>query len=342
MLSRCPGDAPAGTQGTLKCIGRVCDAAAIEPRVQVEESLFRTVRHVVVTGASSGMGWSIALSLSRQGFHVFATVRRHEDGKALQRQATGQLTPLLMDVTDHAEIARAHQAVTAHLGAHGLDALVNNASVGLAWPLEIVPLDRFRAQFEVNVDGHLAVTQTFLPLIRRSTGRVIMIGSVADRLTPPSIGPLAASKHALLAVTEALRLGIAPWNIRVVLVEPGNIHTAADEKVEKDAAIALQHFDPAARELYADTCCNVTSRFGARHKRGSDPHVVAEVVVEAIETPRSRARYLVGKDAWLFAVAGKLAPIVLDSLRRGVFGVPRPARVRPTDPTGHAPGRRSE
>jgi NAD(P)-dependent dehydrogenase (short-subunit alcohol dehydrogenase family) len=159
------------------------------------------------------MGRTIALSLAHQGFHVLATVRRHDDGEALQGQAAGQLTPLLMDVTDRAQIAPAHQVVSAHVGERGLHALVNNAGIGLASPLEIVPLDKFRAQCEVNVDGHLAVTLPFLPLIRRATGRVIMIGSVADRFAPPFIGPLAASKHALLAITEALRLVLAPWNI---------------------------------------------------------------------------------------------------------------------------------
>jgi NAD(P)-dependent dehydrogenase (short-subunit alcohol dehydrogenase family) len=154
------------------------------------------------------MARTIALSLAQQGFHVFATVRRHGDGEALQGQAAGQLTPLLMDVTDHAQIALAHEADSAHVGERGLHALVNNAGIGLAWPLEIVPLDKFRAQCEVNVDGHLAVTQTFLPLIRRATGRVIMIGSVADRLAPPFIDPLAASKHATWSVRMLAGL---PW-----------------------------------------------------------------------------------------------------------------------------------
>jgi NAD(P)-dependent dehydrogenase (short-subunit alcohol dehydrogenase family) len=211
-----------------------------------------------------------------------------------------------------------------HVGRHGLDALVNNAGVGLAWPLEFVPLDRFRAQFEVNVHGQLAVTQVFLPLIRRATGRMIMIGSIADRLTPPFVGPLAATKHALLALTEALRLELAPWNIRVVLIEPGNIRTEAGAKFQKDATAALHQFEPGARALYADAFRAMTSRFAARHQRGSDPEVVAAVVLTALEAPRPRARYLVGKDAHLFAVAAKLPSPMLDPLRRRIFGLPRP------------------
>ena len=280
-------------------------------------------RHALVTGASSGMGRAIALRLARRGFHVFATVRRPEDRQALEVETVGQITPLLMDVTQQDQIARAGHIVSEHVGQRGLDALVNNAGVGLAWPLEVVPLDKFRAQFAVNVDGQLGVTQAFLPLIRRATGRVIMIGSIADRLTPPFVGPLAASKHALLALSEALRLELAPWNIRVVLIEPGNIRTEAGAKFQKDAAAALQQFEPSARALYADAFRSMTSRFAARHRRGSDPDVVAEVVLTALEARRPRARYLVGKDAHLFAVAATLPPFMLDSLRRRIFGLPR-------------------
>ncbi|MBV9547785.1 MAG: SDR family oxidoreductase [Chloroflexi bacterium] len=282
-----------------------------------------THRHALVTGASTGMGRAIALLLADRGFHVFVGVRRLEDGQALQRLARGQLTPVLIDVTRHDQIAGAARAVGEHVGQRGLDALVNNAGIGLAWPLEIVPLDRFRMQFEVNVDGQLAVTQTFLPLIRQATGRVIMIGSIADRLTPPFVGPLAATKHALLALCEALRLELAPWNIHVVLIEPGNIRTEAGGKFERDAAAALQQFDPAGRCLYADAFRAMTSRFAARHAGGSDPDVVAAVVMHAIETPKPRARYLVGKDARLFALAARLPPLVLDPLRRRIFGLPR-------------------
>ena len=288
-------------------------------------------RHALVTGTSSGMGRAIALALAGRGFHVFATVRRAVDGAALQLHTPGHLTPRLMDVTKRDQIVHACEAVSAHVGQRGLDALVNNAGVGLAWPLELVPLDTFRAQFEINVDGQLAVTQSFLPLIRRATGRVIMIGSIADRLTPPFIGPLAATKHALLALTEALRLELAPWNIRVVLIEPGNIRTEAGGKFERDAAAVLQQFEPAARALYADAFRSMTSRFGARHERGSDPDVVAAVVTHAIEAPRPRARYLVGKDAHLFALAAKLPPFVLDPIRRRLFGLSRPG-ASPSNP----------
>jgi NAD(P)-dependent dehydrogenase (short-subunit alcohol dehydrogenase family) len=262
--------------------------------------------------------------LTRRGFHVFATVRKTADGEELQRQTTGCLTPLLVDVTNHDQIAHARDAVAEHAASRGLDALVNNAGVGSPCPLELVPLDTLRRQLEVDVVGQLAVTQAFLPAIRQAHGRVVMIGSIAHRLTPPFIGALAASKHALLALSEALRQELAPWDIRVVLIEPGSIHTDAGGKFEQDAAATLRQFDPTAQALYAEAFGRMTARFGARHEQGSDPSVVAAAVAEAIDAPRPRARYLVGKDARRFALVAMLPPVVLDPLRRRIFGLPRP------------------
>ncbi|MBV9598020.1 MAG: SDR family oxidoreductase [Chloroflexi bacterium] len=279
-------------------------------------------RHALVTGASSGMGRAIALLLPRRGYHVFASVRRASDADALRVAANGELTPLLMDVTSSDQIAQARATVRDHVGQRGLDALVNNAGIGVAWPLELVPLDTFRSQFEINVDGQLAVTQACLPLLRQAEGRVIMIGSIADRMTPPFVGPLAATKHALLGLSESLRQELAPWRIRVVLIEPGNIRTEAGGKFARDAEAALERFGPAGQALYADAFRSMTTRFAARHEHGSDPSVVAEVVLKAIEARRPRARYLVGKDALRFALLANLPPFALDALRRRIFGLP--------------------
>jgi NAD(P)-dependent dehydrogenase (short-subunit alcohol dehydrogenase family) len=293
-------------------------------------------RHVVVTGASTGIGRATALRLAARGFHVFATVRRPVDAEALQRAAPDHLTPLIMDVTERDQIAQAVESVRAHVEQGGLDALVNNAGVGLAWPMELVPPDAFRAQFAVNVEGPLAVTQAFLPLIRQAKGRVIMIGSIGDRITMPFAGPLTASKHALLALTEALRLELAPWNIRVVLIEPASIRTDAIAKLERDAEAALQRFGAEGRALYGAAFRAMTTRAVALEADGSPPEVVAAVVVQAIESPRPNARYLVGKGARILATVAKLPPFMLDALRRRLFGLPRPGAMVKT-PTSSLP-----
>lgn len=281
-------------------------------------------KHAVVTGASTGIGRATALKLARNGFHVFATVRRATDGEALQREAEGVLTPLIMDVTESEHIAAAVTAVSTHTGRRGLDVLVNNAGVGAFYPLELMPLSRFRWQFEINVDGQLAVTQAFLPALRLAAGRIVMIGSIADRITMPFAGPLAAAKHAVLALTEALRLELAPWNIRVVLIEPGSIRTDAIDKAKRDIESAVREFDADGRALYLSAFRNMTSRGLAQEQYGSSPDAVAHVVLRAVRAGSPRARYLAGKHSRLLATLAKLPPTVLDKLRRRLFGLPRP------------------
>jgi NAD(P)-dependent dehydrogenase (short-subunit alcohol dehydrogenase family) len=280
-------------------------------------------RHAVVTGATTGIGRATALALSRAGFHVYATVRRSVDGDALQREADG-LTALVMDVTDSRQVAQAAAVVSAHTGRRGLEALVNNAGVGAFWPVEVIPLERFRRQLEVNVTGQLAVTQAFLPAIRLASGRIIMIGSIADRITMPFAGPVAAAKRALLALAEALRLELAPWNIRVVVVEPGSIRTRAVEKLEHDADVALREFGPAGRTTYGQAFERAVTRGLAHEKRGSGPDTVAAVVLRALSVNRPRSRYLVGKNSGTLAALAKLPPAALDIVRRRLLALPAP------------------
>ncbi|HYY79708.1 MAG TPA: SDR family NAD(P)-dependent oxidoreductase [Actinomycetes bacterium] len=281
-------------------------------------------RHAVVTGASTGIGRATALRLCRDGFHVFATVRRHQDAHALEQAAHGPLTGLLMDVTASGEIGQATEVVRSHVADRGLDALVNNAGIGVAWPVELVPPDKLRWQLATSVEGQVAVTQALLPLLRRAKGRIVMIGSIGDRITMPFAGPLAAAKHALRSLTDALRLELAPWGIRVVLVEPASIRTDAVDKLERDVRAAEQEFGPDGWALYGDAYRHMMARSLAREAGGSDPEVVAAVVWQAIARRRPRRRYLVGRDARLLATVAALPLPLLDRLRGKVFDQPRP------------------
>ena len=303
-----------------------------------------TGRHVVVTGASSGIGRATALRLVGAGDHVFAGVREPADGEALRRAAVrGRLTPLLLDVTDAGQIAAAAATVDGHAGNAGLDGLVDNAGIGTAWPLELVPLDLFRRQLEVNLVGQLAVTQAFLPLLRRARGRLIVIGSIGDRITMPFAGPLTASKHAVASVADALRQELAPWGIRVVLIEPASIRTDAVGKLERDARRAVDSFTAGGRLLYQDTYQRMITSAVARERRGSPPEVVAEVVARALTSARPRARYLAGKHARLLAAMNSLLPTpVLDAVRRGIFQLPAPGSMAgPASPPAPRDRRRS-
>ena len=167
-------------------------------------------KHTLVTGCSSGIGRSTALRLARDGQHVYAGIRKPADGDRLARSAAGgEITPVILDVTEPGHVAAAAATIDEHTGAAGLDGLVNNAGYGLACPAELVPLDSFRRQLDVNVTGQLAVTQAVLPALRRARGRIVMVSTIGVRFSPPFAGPLDASKAALTALGEALRQELA-------------------------------------------------------------------------------------------------------------------------------------
>jgi len=286
--------------------------------------------HVVVTGASSGIGRATAIVLANAGQHVYAGVRKPADGAALELAATqagtsGEVTSLTLDVVVPDQIAAAVSSVADHTGSAGLSCLVNNAGIGGFAPLELIGIDTFRRLLEVNVTGQLAVTQAFLPLLRQARGRIVMIGSIGTRFTPPFVGPLAASKSALSAMTEALRQELAPWNIRVTLIEPGSIKTEAVEKLDDDAQRVMKDATPAERDLYQDAFGRMTVAFGALHERGSSPDVVARAVLQALTHARPRPRYLSGKNSHRMAAMAAILPVAAqDALRRRLMHQPAP------------------
>ena len=281
-----------------------------------------TRRHTLVTGSSSGIGRATALRLAAAGPHVYAGVRHPEDGEKLTRSAAGgEITPLILDVTETAQI----EAAAAAIGAHGsLDGLVNNAGYGLACPTELVPLDAFRRQLEVNVTGQLAVTQAMLPALRQARGRIVMVSTIGVRFTPPFAGPLDAAKAALAALGDTLRQELAPWGVRVILVEPASINSGAADKVTRDAAAAMEAASPQRRALYAETFANMLQVMERREANGSPPDVAAATIVRALTTPHPRAVYLTGKYSRRLALLSNLPIPVLDRARRRVFHLPAP------------------
>jgi NAD(P)-dependent dehydrogenase (short-subunit alcohol dehydrogenase family) len=285
---------------------------------------------VLVTGASSGIGRACALSLDRAGFRVFAGVRSPDDAATLRRYASANLVPIAIDVTDLDSITRARDEVERAVGDSGLAGLVNNAGIGIAAPLECMPLGDVRAHLEVNAIGPVAVAQAFLPLIRRARGRIVTIGSVGGRITMPFGGALCASKHAVEAFNDALRMELAPFGIRVCLVAPASIRTPAVDKLERRGEEVLARFSPEGRGWYADSFRRFLRVAAARERQGSPPEVVAAVVLRALTDPRPRPRYAVGKDAALMTVLPRLLPErLLDTLRLRLFGLPRAAGGHP-------------
>lgn len=252
---------------------------------------------VVITGASTGIGAACAKRLAQAGFHVFAGVRKACDGAALQQAIAGSLTPLQLDVTEPMQITAAGDMVAAAVGDQGLVGLVNNAGIAVGGPLEFLPVAELRRQMEVNVYGTLAVTQAFLPLLRQARGRIVNMSSISGLAASPFLGPYAASKYALEALSDALRLEVRPWGIAVVLVEPGNIATPI---WQKGLAFADQLFTdlPAQAHEYYGPIFPFMAKMLNRN-RGTPADTVAKVVEQALTTKRPKARYLVGYDARL-------------------------------------------
>ena len=269
-------------------------------------------RAVLVTGASTGIGYACALELANAGYAVYASVRNDADAQRL-RTAHAAIAPLRFDVTDAAAV-RASADLVRNAG-RSLHAVVSNAGIAVAGPLEFLPLDDLRRQFEINVFGAVAVTQAFLPLLRASRGRVVFMGSASGRIAPPFVGAYAASKHALEAIADAMRLELRPFGIDVSIVDPGNVRTpiwqkGRDARADLEARMgseATKHYGGAIERL---------ARVSEREERtGVDPELIARTVLDAVRSPRPRARYAVGNPpGWLRALIGVLPERLRDRL----------------------------
>jgi len=276
---------------------------------------------VVVTGASTGIGNASALKLDAEGFRVFAGVRREADGKALQQAASDRLTPIRLDVTDEAQIAEAAAEVGAAVGEAGLAGLVNNAGLGLGGPLEFFPITDLRQVLEVNVIGVVAVTQALLPLLRQGRGRIVNMGSVSGRVAAPFVGPYAASKFAIEALSDAQRLELKPWGIHVALIEPGVIATPIWQKVHEAGKALRQSITEDDQRLYGQTIERVEEMVRKLEASGHPPDVVAKVVLHALTAARPRTRYLCGKAARLQVWLALLPDRLRDALLLRAMGI---------------------
>ncbi len=260
-------------------------------------------RSVLVTGASSGIGLASALRLARSGWRVFGGVRTEDDADALRTQG---IEPLRLDVTDPDEIAAAAEAVGSEL-----DGLVANAGIAVAAPLELVPLEELRRQLEVNVVGQVAVAQAFLPGLRRSRGRMVLMGSIGGRSALPFLGPYAASKHALEAFADVLRVELQPFGVAVSIVEPASVSTAIWAKGAAHADAMRESMPSDRSELYAARIAKFRD-VALKRGPGVDADVVAKAVEHALTATRPKARYLVGRDAHLRAWIERLPPRLRD------------------------------
>src|ERR1700733_8035318 len=274
---------------------------------------------VVVTGASSGIGAGAALMLAREGYLAFAGVRNDADAA---RAATlhEHVRPLRLDVTDRESVAEAARHVAD--SGHVLRGVVCNAGVAVAGPLEFLPVDELRRQFEINVFGAVATEQAFLPLLRASRGRLVFVGSISGRLSVPFIAPYSASKFALRAIADALRVELRPAGIGVSLIEPASVKTPIWQKGRDSREALLAMLPPKTMEYYGPQIEAVFAQTTREERAGMPVDDVARAILHGVAARKPRARYLLGGAARAGSIVALLPLGLRDRALRASLKLP--------------------
>lgn len=273
---------------------------------------------VLVTGAARGIGKSIVEHLAERGWDVIAGVRSEEDAAAVTKHNPQRISSVILDVTNAGHVDALRDSLPERL-----DAIVNNAGIVVSGPLEAVSTDAWRKQLDINVIGPLAVTRAVLPRLRKSRGRIVFISSVNGKLSTPLIGAYCASKFALEAAADALRMELRPWHIPVVVVQPAQTDTdmwrTADTMVEEtEAALTSEQ-----RELYAKHIAGMKKFIPLSQKMAVPARKVSAVVAEALTARRPRARYVVGVGPKLqMALMTNVPTWARDQVLRRISGQP--------------------
>ncbi|MFN0122496.1 MAG: SDR family NAD(P)-dependent oxidoreductase [Blastocatellia bacterium] len=271
------------------------------------------MKHIVITGASTGIGLAAAQSLTRAGFHVYGSVRKQADADRVSAQLGSAFTPLLFDVTDEAAVHAGAKLVREKLGGQKLAGLVNNAGIATPGPLAYLPVAAFRQQLEVNLVGQLIATQAFLPLLGLPTpgmdqtltgppGRIINISSVAGKIAMPFVGPYATSKHGLEAFSASLRRELLPFGIDVIIIGPGSIVTPIWDKAEQlDLA-------PYENTPYAAVLRRFQKVMLDRGREGLPVEKMGELILHTLTTTSPRTRYAIVPQKLANWIIPRLAP----------------------------------
>ncbi len=262
---------------------------------------------IVITGVSTGIGLGCAAEFVRRGYTVFGSVRKQADADRLQTQLGERFIPLLFDVTDQAAVDAAVVQVGAALQGKGLDGLINNSGIAEGGPLQHIPLDSVRRQFEVNVFGLLRVTQAFLPLLGAKEnhpskpGKILNISSVGGKFAAPFIGPYAATKHAVEALSQALRRELLMYGIDVIIIGPGAVASEIWDKGERSA-------EPFRDTAYYPSMLLFKKNFLDPGKQGLSLESIGKSIADIFENPRPKTRYAILKDKFKNWTIPRLLP----------------------------------
>jgi NAD(P)-dependent dehydrogenase (short-subunit alcohol dehydrogenase family) len=274
---------------------------------------------VVITGASTGIGANAALQIARAGFIAFAGVRSDADAA---RVATlhDDVRAVRLDVTDRDSIdaAARHVAESGHV----LRGVVCNAGVAVAGPLEFLPVDELRRQFEINVFGAIATAQAFLPQLRASRGRLVFVGSISGRLSVPFISPYSASKFALRAFADGMRVELRPAGIAVSLIEPASVKTPIWQKGRDSRETLLGLLPAKALEYYGPQIEAVFAATAHEERIGMPVEDVSRAILHALTARKPRASYLLGRAARIGSIVAMLPPALRDRALRASMRLP--------------------
>ncbi len=278
----------------------------------------------LITGASTGIGRATALRLAGGGWTVMAGVRDPAAGESLAAEGpAAKIVAVPLEVTDQGQIDAAARLVAEHspaAGSKGLDALINNAGIAIGGPVEVLTDGDLRRQFDVNVFGQLAVTRAMLPLLRAARGRILFTSSIGGRVAMAYTAPYAASKHAIEAFGDALRVELSSSAIQVALIEPGSVATPIWDKGRGEADRLT--VPPELQPYYGGVAAALDKALADTAGRGVPPEQVAAVIEAALRARRMRSRYLIGRDARAMLAAKRLLPDHLfDRLVHRVLGV---------------------
>lgn len=267
------------------------------------------IKTIVITGSSTGIGKACALHLDKLGYKIYAGVRKQTDGDNLREEASEKLSPIILDVTDAESIAATVSIIEKETGGD-VFGLINNAGIGRSGVLEATPVDEIRNVLDVNVIGLMAMTKAMIPMLRESKGRIINIGSTASFLASPGASAYAASKFAVRAITDSLRLELKPFGMSVILVAPGAVESEIWEKGAEYKNEMRKSVKPEMAELYATLI-----KFGdklIKEIKKIPAEEVALSVADALTSVKPKRYYTVGKDAKAGVKAARLPKCLLD------------------------------
>ncbi|HOZ27711.1 MAG TPA: SDR family NAD(P)-dependent oxidoreductase [Hyphomonadaceae bacterium] len=282
------------------------------------------MKSIVVTGASTGIGWGCVKVLTGKGFHVFGSVRKQADSDRLQQEFGAAFTPLIFDVTDEAAVAAGARTVAEKLNGQPLFGLVNNAGIANPGPLLHLDIAAFRQQMEVNVTGQLIVTQAFAPLLgaapgakTKSPGRICMMSSVGGKVASPFLGPYSASKFALEGLSESLRRELMIYGVDVIIIAPGAIATPIWDKAD---AIDVSRY---ADTPYKPSLDLVKKYMVGLGQKGLPPERIGETVHTALTASAPKTRYIVTPEPLTNWLGNHLPKRMLDATIAKRLGLTR-------------------